>query len=557
MRAVRGRAHRIPDSVGAPHPAVGDSDHALAAARRVPGRAGEGPLRRLDAHPPLRAARARRGDAGPRGLRASVRNPGTAGPSARVRRQLEEISPGDLRLSRRGDRRDLRGRQAYRGPLEPRPYDPPLVPTRPPRRGQHRALSAAAATATASCPSSCWTTTTAATRASARRACGSCARASRSSSERCRGVGGRLIVRPRARRARAAGPARRDRRATRSTPTPRSDPIRSGATGEAAAAVEAAGARWRPLRRRAPGRAGRAGDGRGDPYTVFTPFSRKWMAAEKRAPEPAPAALDTPNLPSVPPPGRCGLARPRDGPAASAGRRAGSASAASPILRRRAVALRRGPRPAGPRGDLAPVARTCTSGRSRLGRCAPRRGGLAERRPGRAASRRPPLRPRARLARVLPPRALPLPARRAGELSARARPPRVAADDPDPLDAWKRGRTGYPLVDAAMRQLASIALDAQPRAHGRRLVPDQGPPRALEARRGVVHARPRGRRPGQQQRRMAVDGGHGTDAAPYFRDLFNPSSSPKRFDPDGRSTSAASCPSSRASRTSASTSPGP
>ena len=43
------------------------------------------------------------------------------------------------------------------------------------------------------------------------------------------------------------------------------------------------------------------------------------------------------------------------------------------------------------------------------------------------------------------------------------------------LEAWKQGRTGYPLVDAGMRQLAARALDAQPRADGRRLVLDQGP----------------------------------------------------------------------------------
>ena len=41
-------------------------------------------------------------------------------------------------------------------------------------------------------------------------------------------------------------------------------------------------------------------------------------------------------------------------------------------------------------------------------------------------------------------------------------------DDEDRFRAWCEGRTGYPFVDAAMRQLASRGLDAQPRADGGR-----------------------------------------------------------------------------------------
>ena len=36
-------------------------------------------------------------------------------------------------------------------------------------------------------------------------------------------------------------------------------------------------------------------------------------------------------------------------------------------------------------------------------------------------------------------------------------------DDEELLDAWREGRTGYPVVDAAMRQLLAHRLDAQPR----------------------------------------------------------------------------------------------
>ena len=42
-------------------------------------------------------------------------------------------------------------------------------------------------------------------------------------------------------------------------------------------------------------------------------------------------------------------------------------------------------------------------------------------------------------------------------------------DDAELLDAWREGRTGYPVVDAAMRQLLATRLDAQPRAADRRL----------------------------------------------------------------------------------------
>ena len=40
----------------------------------------------------------------------------------------------------------------------------------------------------------------------------------------------------------------------------------------------------------------------------------------------------------------------------------------------------------------------------------------------------------------------------------------TGTDDPDALDAWKEGRTGYPVVDAGMRQLARRGLHAQPGA---------------------------------------------------------------------------------------------
>jgi deoxyribodipyrimidine photo-lyase len=104
--------------------------------------------------------------------------------------------------------------------------------------------------------------------------------------------------------------------------------------------------------------------------------------------------------------------------------------------------------------------------------------------------------------------------------------------DPDGLAAWKAGQTGYPIVDAAMRQLA-----AEGWIHNRArmvaasfLVKDL----LIDWRAGERHFR-----------RWLVDydtsqnvgnwqwvAGTGADAAPYFR-IFNPVTQGRRFDPEG------------------------
>ncbi len=104
--------------------------------------------------------------------------------------------------------------------------------------------------------------------------------------------------------------------------------------------------------------------------------------------------------------------------------------------------------------------------------------------------------------------------------------------DPDELEAWKEGRTGYPLVDAGMRQLARTGW-----MHNRvRMVTASFLVKDLliDWREGERHFR-----------RLLVDGepaqnggnwqwvaGTGPDAAPYFR-IFNPTSQSRKFDPDG------------------------
>ena len=106
-------------------------------------------------------------------------------------------------------------------------------------------------------------------------------------------------------------------------------------------------------------------------------------------------------------------------------------------------------------------------------------------------------------------------------------------DEPgDALDAWREGRTGFPVVDAGMRQLRATGW-----MHNRVrmivasfLVKDLH----LEWQHGARHFM-----------RWLVDGdlasnqhgwqwvaGCGTDAAPYFR-VFNPVTQGAKFDPDG------------------------
>jgi len=105
-------------------------------------------------------------------------------------------------------------------------------------------------------------------------------------------------------------------------------------------------------------------------------------------------------------------------------------------------------------------------------------------------------------------------------------------DDPDAYDAWRTGRTGYPLIDAAMRQLAQTGW-----MHNRlRMATAMFLTKhlLLDWRLGERHFMD-----------LLVDGDFaannggwqwsastGTDAAPYFR-IFNPVAQAKKVDPQG------------------------
>jgi deoxyribodipyrimidine photo-lyase len=105
-------------------------------------------------------------------------------------------------------------------------------------------------------------------------------------------------------------------------------------------------------------------------------------------------------------------------------------------------------------------------------------------------------------------------------------------DDEEGFRAWCEGKTGYPVVDASMRQLSSTG-----RLHNRA--------RMIAASFLTKHLLIDWRRGEEWFMKHLLDGdpaannggwqwtaGTGTDAAPYFR-IFNPTLQGKRFDPEG------------------------
>ena len=97
------------------------------------------------------------------------------------------------------------------------------------------------------------------------------------------------------------------------------------------------------------------------------------------------------------------------------------------------------------------------------------------------------------------------PRQRAPRATSRSSTRSSWADDAEALDAWREGRTGFPVVDAGMRAAARAGLDAQPRAADHRVLPHQGPAHRLARGRAALHAPPAVRRRGAEQRQLAVD----------------------------------------------------
>jgi deoxyribodipyrimidine photo-lyase len=109
----------------------------------------------------------------------------------------------------------------------------------------------------------------------------------------------------------------------------------------------------------------------------------------------------------------------------------------------------------------------------------------------------------------------------------------MAYDDPDGrFDAWREGRTGYPIVDAGMRQLRAIGW-----MHNR--------VRMITASFLVKDLHVEWQHGGRHFMQWLVDGdlasnmhgwqwvaGSGTDPSPYYR-IFNPTTQGAKFDPHG------------------------
>ncbi len=262
----------------------------------------------------------------------------------------------------------------------------------------------------------------------------------------------------------------------------------------------------------------------GTPFTVFTPFFARWRGLERRAVHRAPARLAP--LPSDLLPGRLpaapaggGLAEPHCAPGEPAARAALGRWLAGPIDgyagAHDAVAV------AGTSG-LSPYLRWgCVSAAECEARAA-RHGGA-----GAAAWIRQ-LAWRDFYAHVL----LAHPGNVRLEYQARYRELEWE-EDADALAAWREGRTGYPLVDAGMRQLARTGW-----MHNRaRLVVGSFLTKDLHLdwRLGELHfaALLLDGEPAQNNGNWQWVTSVGVDPAPYFRRMFNPVLQQRRFDPDG------------------------
>ena len=104
---------------------------------------------------------------------------------------------------------------------------------------------------------------------------------------------------------------------------------------------------------------------------------------------------------------------------------------------------------------------------------------------------------------------------------------------PDELQAWKDGMTGYPFIDAAMRQLKAIGW--MPNRARMIVASFLTKDLLIDWREGEKHfmqhlldGDPSANNGGWQWA-----AGTGTDAQPYFR-IFNPVSQSQKFDPEGK-----------------------
>lgn len=274
---------------------------------------------------------------------------------------------------------------------------------------------------------------------------------------------------------------------------------------------------------------GRVTKGDGDPFKVFTPFSRAWAEHGWRSPAETSASTCTWIDPSDKDGGPRAVRIPDDEQVEAELPEAGEKAA----LRRWKGFLDEGVMDYGPNRDMP--AKLGTSGMSpylKYGCIHPRTilAGIARRHGDSIKVYRTEIAWREFYADVLYRR--PDSARENYDTAFDHLPLRTDADAYADLDRWKQGRTGFPIVDAGMRQLRAEAW-----MHNRLrmvvasfLVKDLHLPWWWGARHFM---------------QLLVDGdlasnqhgwqwtaGSGTDASPYFR-IFNPITQGERFDPDG------------------------
>jgi len=266
--------------------------------------------------------------------------------------------------------------------------------------------------------------------------------------------------------------------------------------------------------------------GKGTPYTVYSPFYKAWLEVERREPEEAPGSIETPGklesgeMPSL---SDLGL----DGEAAETSFEPGETAA-----RAAAQAFLNGGL-----SEYAASRNDPTGGSSRLspyirwGCLSPLelevKFGLRQGKGSRVYRKE--LAWREFYASVLSN----FPEVAEMEFQQRYRGTLDWHDDGDLLEAWKRGETGYPLVDAGMRELLGDGW-----MHNRvRMVVASFLTKDLHIdwREGEKWFMER-----LVDGDMASNNGGwqwttsvGTDPAPYFQRMFNPMTQQERFDPDG------------------------
>ena len=264
----------------------------------------------------------------------------------------------------------------------------------------------------------------------------------------------------------------------------------------------------------------------GRPFTVFTPFHRAWAALDRRPVHRAPAEL--PPLPShlargaLPSLADLGLADELTARAVEPGEAAARGALARWLSHDLDGYGERHDRLSGGTSALSPYLRFGCLSALETEQRARRHGGA-----GAAAFTRQ-LAWRDFYAHVL----LHHPDNRLREHQERMRALEWD-DDAELLAAWEDGRTGYPLVDAGMRQLARTGW-----MHNRaRLVVGSFLTKDLhidwrEGERHFARLLLDGE-PAQNNGNWQWIASTGADPAPYFRRLFNPMTQQRKFDPDG------------------------